>query len=110
MNPYITYREHDGVGNLKYYILQRAFPHFIGVLSEHPNHGSLVSIPIHGYNLWVNFGGTIRGNIIPQYQNIQDEIQSIYNSMASWFYAERIMVDEKRYKKFKIISDDNSTS
>lgn len=110
MKPYITYREDDGFGNQKYYILQKEFPHFIGVLSESPIHGSLATIPIHGYNLWISFAGTIRGNIIPQYQNIQDEIQSIYNSMASWFYKERIMVDEKRYKKFKIISDDNSTS
>lgn len=102
MIPYITYREPDANGNLEYYILQKAFPHFCGRITEQPIDGAIINQPIAGYNLWIAFNYTIRGKMIPDYKNIMDEIEDIFFKMSVWFYTERIVTDKQRYKKFKI--------
>lgn len=102
MQNYITYRENDEDGRLCYFILQKAFPHFVGLLSTGKLENSLASMPIAGYNLWINFNGTLRGNTIPSYKNILDEIQSFISDMAIWFYNNRILIEPKKYEKFKI--------
>ena len=102
MIPYVTFRE-PLEGQLQYFILQKAFPHFVGVLTYLPVDNRIIpSIPISGYNLWVTFNGTLRGNMIPTYNNIDKEAMEALNAMAIWFYQNRILPDEKRYKKFKI--------
>jgi hypothetical protein len=94
----------DGV--LCYYILQKAFPHWVGLLvANSPVEGALANAPIAGYNLWVTFSGTLRGRIIPDYRNIQSEINSAFADMAEWYLANRIRQNEKIYRKFKIISN-----
>lgn len=99
--PYITYRElHDG--QLQYYILQKEFPHFVGVISSHPVDKTLCQISIPGYNLWVVFGGTIRGNFIPNYPDIQQEIDLVFHNMSLWFLTERIQTEPKKFKKWKL--------
>ena len=71
--PFITYRElHNG--QLEYYVLQKEFPHFLGRIVTSPVPNAIVNCPVAGYNLWVTFNGTLRGNIIPDYKNIIDEI------------------------------------
>jgi hypothetical protein len=107
MMPFITFRDKDTNGDLQYYILQRAFPHFVGRISASPIEGALSNEPISGYNLWVTFNGTLVGNLIPNYVNIQKEISNVYFSMAAWFYAERIVMDKGRFKRFKIKNNDN---
>lgn len=107
MTPYITYRDKDEKGNLQYYILQRNFPHFVSVISAIPKTGTWQSA-VAGYNLWVIFNGTLRGNMIPDYKNISEEIQMVLDSMAGWYCSERIVPDPKRFKKFKIISNASS--
>jgi len=104
MNPFITYRDKDAEGNLQYYILQRDFPHLIGRLSTVPIAGTWRST-VAGYNLYVIFDGTLRGNMVPGYRDISDEIQTVFDNMAAWFWAERIVPDPKRFKKFKIQSN-----
>lgn len=104
MNPYITFRDKDKEGNLQYYILQREFPHYIGLISEYPKAGNWYSA-IAGHNLWVLFGGTLRGNMVPGYQNLEAGIQVIMDGMALWYLENRILPDEKRYKKFKITTN-----
>lgn len=101
MKPFITFRDNDKEGNLQYYILQRDFPHFIGVISSVPVSGTWQH-PIAGHHLWVVFNGTLRGNSIPNYRDISVEIDVVLSNMAVWFHAERILLDEKRFKKFKI--------
>lgn len=99
--PYITYREEDE-GILKYFILQKDFPHNIGVVATQPNIESLVQSTVAGYNLWIVFVGTLRGNFVAVYPNYEKDMQQIFDNMALWFVAERILKDQKRYEKFKI--------
>lgn len=107
MNPFITFRDKDDEGNLQYYILQRDFPHFVGVVSTKPLAGNWSSA-VAGHQLWVVFSGTLRGNVIPSYQNVSDQIQLCLDNMSVWFHSERVLMDEKRFKKFKIKSNDAS--
>ena len=104
MNPYITYRDKDEKGELQYYVLQRDFPHFIGVLATYPVAGTWYSA-VPGYNLYVIFNGTLRGNSVPAYNNITEEIQTVLDNMAAWFWCERIAVDQKKFKRLKILSN-----
>ncbi len=104
MNPYITYRDTDNENQLRYYILQRQWPHYVGVISERPEADPIAQGTIGGYNLWVLFSGTLRGNFIPAFPDVQKEMSYIYQNMADWYYENRIKPDEKRYKKFKIVS------
>lgn len=102
MKPYIVYREIVDDGVLGYFILQRDFPHFIGQLVGYPIAGALANAPVAGYNFWVTFKGTLRGNMIPNYKDIQEEIKQIYDSMALWYLDNIILKNEKLYQKFKI--------
>ncbi len=101
MNPFITYREKDENGVLQYYILQRDFPHFIGVILPSFEVGNWYA-PISGYMLWVNFAGTIRGGLIPSYRDISDEINYSMQKMADWYLPDRVLVNKKKYKKWEI--------
>lgn len=102
MEAYISFRDTDEDNVLQYYILQRDFPHYLGVISVMPVAETLACVAVPGYSLWIVFDGTLRGNMIPGYKDVAEEIQSTYEHMAEWFRDSRIMVDEKRYKKFKI--------
>jgi len=97
-----TYRELDDDGKLAYYIVQKDFPHYVGVISTTPKKKFIEPSPIAGYNLWVTLDGTLRGNFIPSYKNITDEIVVVLDKMANWYLQQRIIPDYKRYKKFKI--------
>ena len=101
MSPFITFRDKDEDGKLQYFILQRDFPHFVGIIREYPSTGNWCSA-VAGHNLWVTFSETLRGNVVPSYKNISDEIQSVMDNMAAWFHAERIVLNEGKFKKFKI--------
>lgn len=102
MTPYITYRERGRGGRLQYFVLQKDFPHIVGEIVDSPPEGGMGFSTISGYNLWVVFGGTLRGNFIPTYRNILDEIQGVLDNMAAWFFSERIVPDEKKFHRFKI--------
>lgn len=102
MSPYITFRDQNKQGDLVLYILQRDFPHYVASLVYIPIADSPCCIPISGHNLWVNFEGTLRGRFIPSHNDVPREIQAVFESMALWFYSERVMADSKRYKRFKI--------
>ena len=110
MNPYITFRDKDKNGDLQYYILQRDFPHYVGRIVVSPKQGALINQSIAGYNLWVCFDGTLRGNFIPSYSTVTEEISNVYFNMAAWFYSERIVMDKNRFKKFKIKTDEINTT
>lgn len=99
--PFITFRDNDGV-TLRYYILQRDFPHNVGVILSQPNSEAIVQSPIPGYNLWVVFNGTLQGNFVQAKVDYQKELQVVYDNMAAWYWSERIAMDKKRYEKFKV--------
>jgi hypothetical protein len=101
MIPYITYRDVDNNGELGYFILQKDFPHYIGQITTYPQERLIPSIQIAGYYLWVTFNGTIRGNIVPSYKNIEEDIKFVMNEMSIWYYANRIIDNPKKYKQFK---------
>lgn len=102
MIPYITYRETDINGRLCYYILQKQFPHYVGLISLGKMDNVISSIPVGGYNLYVNFNGVLQGNFIPSYNDVLDEIDVVLSSMADWFYYNRVVIEPKKYSRFKI--------
>lgn len=102
MSPFITYRDIDINGELQYYVLQREFPHFIGLVSTSPTKSFVPAIGITAHRLWIVFEGTLRGSVIPNYLNIDAEVKSVMNEMSQWYYANRISLYPKKYKKFKI--------
>lgn len=100
--PFITYREPDKNGNLEYYVLQRDFPHWVGRISTIPKEGALAQSTIAGYNMYVIIEGTLRFGLIPTYKNVMEEMQLVADTMAVWYYTDRMIMDKKRYEKFKI--------
>ena len=101
MQPFITFREEDRNGKLQLYILQREFPHFVGMLTDRLINGRL-QVPVTGHNLWIAFDGTLMGAFVPSYQRVYEEMAAAIGNMATWFYANRIEKDLKKYKKYKI--------
>jgi len=102
--PFITYRENnDGV--LRYYILQKDFPHNVGIIQSQPNGSAICQSVVPGYNLWVVFNGTLQGNFVQAKIDYAKELQVVYDNMAAFFWAERICLDKKRFEKFKVKSD-----
>jgi hypothetical protein len=98
--PFATYRELQN-GQLEYFIVQKDYPHFLGRIVTFPVEQSLVNCPVAGYNLWVTFNGTLRGNFYPS--NIStEEMQVIFETIALWFCSERVIGNGKRFDKFKI--------
>ncbi len=101
MIPFIAFTEKDENDSIRYFVLQKDFPHFVGEILSHPKEGTWQS-PIGGYNLWVVFSGTLQGRLIPSYRNISDEMQSVFDNMAVWYLANKIIPNKSKYKKFKI--------
>lgn len=105
MIPFISYREIDSGNRLCYYILQKAHPNYIGIISVSPLPDTLASVPIGDYNLYVNFHSTLQGNYVPSYKDVMQDIEGCVWQMANWFYTHRILTDKKKFSKFKIIKD-----
>ncbi len=102
MQPFITYREENEEGVLCYYILQKSFPHYVGVVVSRPDFDALVNAPLPEYNLYVSYGGCLIGNVVPSYSNSDAERDAIFYAMAEWYYWNRIKKEPKKYEKFKI--------
>ena len=99
MEGFITYREDDG-GVPSYYILQKAFPHFVGRLVDNPYFSSLLNAPVPHTKLYVAMTGTLRGNTVPSYQNIQEQIKAAALDMALWYYENRILTNPKKFQRW----------
>lgn len=106
MNKFITFRDTDNGGVLHYYILQRSYPHYQCIILDRPEKAVVGACPIMNHNLWVVFDGTILGAYLPSYKNVVDEIVSVMNEMAEWFYLNRVLAEPNRYKKWKITKHD----
>lgn len=102
MSPFVTFKDALPDGTLGLFICQRNFPHYCGILSYLPIVDSLGCVPISGHNIWISLHGTIRGKILPAYNDIDQQIELILSEMSQWFYLNRIVTDPKRYKKWQI--------
>ncbi len=102
MIPFITYKENYPNGEEHYFILQKEFPHLLCEVSSIPKIYFVPPMPISNYNLFIEFNGCLRGNVIPSYKDIGEEIKSVMYSMSVWFFEQRILPNEKKYKKWKI--------
>ncbi len=100
--PFITYREPDEKGILRYYILQKEFPNNIGLILAEPKYDAIAQSVVPGYNLWVVFNGTLLGNFVQAKVDYKKELQVTYDNMACWFWCDRIEPDKKRFEKFKV--------
>lgn len=101
MNEFITYRETINE-KLEYYVLQKSFPHYQGRIVNYPVEGAIINTPIAGYNLWITFANTLRGNFIPAFKGVGEEIEHVFSNMSNWFLSERISKEPKKYEKFKL--------
>lgn len=106
MQPFITFRDIED-GELRYFILQRAFPNYVAVISESPfvKEGKrqwVPSVPLTDHNLWIEFWGTVQGRYMPGYKDVFEEVKDVMESMALWFYNERVSKDLKKYKKWNL--------
>lgn len=90
------------MGLLQYYILQKAWPHYVGLIITNPMEGVLLQVPVSGYKIHIAFAGTIGGNLIPAFMDIQKEIEAVFHDMARWFYENRILQEPKKYQKWKL--------
>lgn len=103
MIPFISYRENNEYGILCYYILQKKSPHYIGIISVGKLDSVLSSVPIAGYNLYVNFYGVLENkSFIPSYKDVLVDIELQMAAMGNWFLTNRILTEQKKYAKFKI--------
>lgn len=101
MIPFLTFREPNNEGELMYCILQRNYPHYIFSVSTHPKEKIVAPIQITGYYMWICFEGVLVGEVIPAYKSVFEEIHQVMNNASNWYYENRIVVNEKKYKKFK---------
>lgn len=103
--PFATFRE-DTTDGTRYYIVEKSFPHWCGLVTYVPIEGKIAqSVAVQGYNLWVSFNGVLQGNYVPYVVNVDKDAQAALQRMAEWFLTERIEKNEKKYRKFKIVSD-----
>lgn len=102
MIPFILFKEKDKNGNIQQYVLQRDYPNYIGVVNFRPIETTICQQPIAGYNLWVNFNGSLRGNMMPLDKGSLKEMEEIFFNMACWFYTE---MDTIKYESYKIKTD-----
>lgn len=100
-HEFVTFREADEEGNLRYFIAQKDFPNLVAEISQTPNKKFVDAVVIGEYNLWICLVGTMRGAYIPAYNDIDKEIIFVMQEMGQWFLTTRINADLKKYKKWK---------
>lgn len=100
MEPFITFRENNKDGVLSYFILQREYPHFVGMVVDRPRDNK-IQAPIAGHNLWVEFYGTVRGAFIPALAKTYEDMCQSARAMADWYHANRIETNLSKYKKWR---------
>lgn len=97
---YITYEEQDPFGNNEVFIMQKRYPNFVGKLSTKPETNWYQ--PVHGYNLFVTYAGTLAGgNVYPTYRGADDDIAGELYGMATFVLDERVERNPF-FDKFKI--------
>lgn len=89
------------------YILQSAFPHYLGKVMRYDNDWTLDHAPgepkcrIEGYRIVVFFGGALQGNRVWG-ETAPAQLQQLINEMAGFYFSERICADEKRFRRWKV--------
>jgi hypothetical protein len=87
-------------GELQYFILQREWPHYIGMIIDNPNYKSLVKVPVPNTTLYVSLWGTLQGRLLPANAGMDNGIAATLTNMAVFYYEERIIPNQKKYKKW----------
>jgi hypothetical protein len=78
--------------------------HYVGIISVGKLDTVISSVPIAGYNLYVNFDGVLESkSFIPAYKDVIQDIEWQMMAMAEWYRVNIIIPDAKKYAKFRII-------
>jgi hypothetical protein len=99
--PFITFKEDE------IYILQTAFPYYVGKLWKCETDYALslikkeIQCEISGYRMLISFVGTLEGNLV-FLGDKRHQLQKLVQEMAFWYFLNRIDKDPKRYAKFKL--------
>ena len=104
MSPFITFRDIDKEGNLSYFILQRQWPHYVGIITDKHSVDALASANITSHSLYVRFYGVLEGHFVPAHRGVQEEIKEVFQKMADWYYKHRVIPNPKRFKKWAYAS------
>jgi hypothetical protein len=93
---FITYKFED-----RLYVCQCQWPHYQARVEHQPNH-KYWTIQIAGYELHLNFAGTLAGNFLPMDMKAGSDIPKVMEQMGIFYLIERVEINQKRYAKFKI--------
>jgi hypothetical protein len=104
MNHFITYREPDQDGELQYFILQKAHPHYVGMVIDNPNFQSIYKVSIPNTTMFVSFFGTIEGRRFPIHSHAEGEINATLVIMAQWYLDNRILKNQQKFRKWLLSS------
>ncbi len=110
MIPFITYREPDSGGDLQYFVLQKAHPHYVGMIVDNPNFDAVYKVPIPNTTMFVTFFGTVEGRRFPLHSHAEKEINGILVVMAEWYWTNRISKNQQKYKKWLLSNQVQPTS
>jgi hypothetical protein len=100
MHPFITFREPLPDGEMGYFILQRAWPHYVGRIVTSGAENFLVAGQVPHHTMWVTFNGVLQGNLLPAHEQAVREATETMVRMAQWFSEERISPQPKKYAKW----------
>ncbi len=102
MTQYITFRDVDSNNELCYFILLRKWPYYIGKVIPYyqPDAIAIANVPAH--SLWVVYDGVIEGRYFPSNGAMKDELKEVFQKMAEWYYANRILTNPKKFKKWAL--------
>jgi hypothetical protein len=70
------------------------------MIIDNPAYSSLVKVAVPMTTLYICLEGTIRGRLLPSYTGLEEEIKGVLSQAADWFYKNRILENEKKYKKW----------
>ena len=102
LSRFLTFKEDGYV-----YILQTAFPHYLGKVMRYENDWTMdtaIGEPrcrIEGYRIIVFFAGALQGPMVWGISTPSD-LQKLVNRMAGFYFNERICADEKRFRRWKV--------
>lgn len=96
-SPFLTFKEEGHI-----YILQTAFPHYLGKVTHAVDATALVQLQLLGYHIFIDFAGTLGGNAILLNDNWKEQLKNVFQAMAEWYLKERVAIMLERFKKWKL--------
>lgn len=95
--PYLTIKDGNHI-----YVLQRAFPHYLGKVQYTQDPGAVIQGQIPMYNIFIVFAGTLGGNRLLLNDDWRTQLENVWEAMCRFYREERIEKMPGRFKRYKI--------